>query len=74
MQPIAVVYVEAELFESSKPESSIGIQLEGQEAVYGPKAVIEKLLQSHPGRLRGSHPALVRPKWHKLSVSCKVDN
>lgn len=74
MHPVAVAYVEAELLENSNPESSIGIQLEGQEPVYGPKAVIEKLLESHPGSLRGSQPALVRISWHKLLGGLKFDN
>lgn len=74
MQPVAVAYKEVELLEKLNPESSIGIQLEGQEPVYGPKAVIEKLLESHPNHLRGSQPALVRPKQHKLGVVRKTDD
>lgn len=72
MQPIAVAYKEVELLEKSNPNSSIGIQLEGEGVVYGPEAVIKKLLESHPSYLRGSQPALVRPKVGSSSVSGKA--
>lgn len=68
VQPVAVVIKEAELLDKAVPESSIGVQLEGDDVVYGPEAVLKKLISAYPQHLRGSQGSL-EDEWIAFTLT-----
>lgn len=57
--PIAVVYKPAELLEKENALSAVGIQLEGENVVYGSENVLEKIVNAFPAVLHGKKVDLV---------------
>jgi glutamyl-tRNA synthetase len=55
---IAVAQQDVELLDGANKASTIGIQFEGQEIIYGPEPVLKKLIESFPAILRGKQPEL----------------
>lgn len=57
--PIAIVYQDAELLVKGNKSSTIGVQFEGEDAIYGPEPVLKKLLAAFPAILNGTSAELV---------------
>ena len=58
VSPIAIVY-EVDLLVKSNKASTVGIQLEGEEPIYGAEAVLKKLFVAFPRILNGKNAELV---------------
>ncbi|KAF8538146.1 tRNA synthetases class I, catalytic domain-containing protein [Trichophaea hybrida] len=56
--PIALVYQDVELLKESNKSSTIGIQFEGEDVIYGAEAVLKKLLSEFPQILNGRNVEL----------------
>jgi glutamyl-tRNA synthetase len=54
-----LVYRDVELLDKSNKASTIGIQFEGEDTIYGVEAVLKKLLAAFPQILYGKDPELV---------------
>jgi glutamyl-tRNA synthetase len=54
LQPVAVVYKDVDLLSGTNNVSTVGIQLEGEDEIYGLEAVLKKLIETYPGVLRGN--------------------
>ena len=52
--PIAIVYEDVELLVKGNKASTVGVQFEGEEAIYGSEPVLKKLLAAFPAILNGA--------------------
>ena len=59
VSPIAIVYEDVDLLVKSNKASTVGIQSEGDEPIYGAEAVLKKLLVAFPRILNGKNAELV---------------
>lgn len=54
VRPVAVSFEDVEFLDKSNKSSTIGIQFEAEEVIYGAEAVLKKLLASFPKILGGA--------------------
>ncbi|KAL7270943.1 glutamate--tRNA ligase [Rhizina undulata] len=68
LQPVGIVHKDVDLLEKSNKESAIGIQLEGEDIIYGSEAVLKKLVNTFPEILRGKQADL-EDEWISFSLT-----
>lgn len=66
--PIAVAQQDVDLLDKTNKASTVGIQFEGQDVVYGSENVLKKLVETFPTILRGKHTEL-EDEWVKFGLT-----